>query len=290
MHKSLIILAAGMSSRMKNSEPVKGIDDNDITAANQRSKGLISVGNKNRPLLDYILFNAREAGYQDIYLVTRKENQHFQQLYGENTRENYFHGLKIFYAIQHIPVRRQKPFGTADAVYQTLVQYPKLQNEAFTVCNSDNLYSLTAFRLLRETNAPNAWIAYDRAALDFPAERISRFAAARSDAQNYLLEMVEKPRTASIESYRDNIGAIRVSMNIFKFSGPLFYPFLENCPVNPERNEKELATAIMDMLRAHPRTMLGLPLAEHVPDLTEKRDILKMREYLEKNITHPDWS
>ena len=39
-------------------------------------------------------------------------------------------------------------------------------------------------------------------------------------------------------------------MNIFKFSGEIF-KFLENCPLNPIRKEKELPTAIMNMINQY---------------------------------------
>ena len=42
-----------------------------------------------------------------------------------------------------------------------------------------------------------------------------------------------------LEFEDNNEEKIRVSMNIFKFSGEIF-KFLENCPLNPIRKEKEL--------------------------------------------------
>ncbi len=289
MHETLVVLAAGMSSRMKKSQSVDGLDATAVAQANNVSKGLITVGKGGRPLLDYILFNARSAGYRHVVLLTGKENTAFKKLYGDLPRGNDFRGLRVDYAVQHIPEGRSKPFGTADAVRQAVAQTERLQSEAFTVCNCDNLYSEAAFRLLRESSAANAWIAYDRDALDFPAERIARFGVARSDENGYLLEMIEKPSAEDMEKCRDSSGALRVSMNIFKFDGAMFFPFLENCPVSPERDEKELATAITNMIREIPGSMLGIPLAEHVPDLTEKRDITRMRQYLGDLYGQLDW-
>lgn len=289
MHESLVVLAAGMSSRMKKSQSVDGLDAAVVAQANKVSKGLITVGDGGRPLLDYILYNARSAGYQHIVLLTGKDNSAFKELYGDLSRGNSFRGLQIDYAVQHIPTGRSKPYGTADAVQQAVAQVDLLQNNAFTVCNCDNLYSETAFRLLRETPAANAWIAYDREALDFPAERIARFGVARSDEDGYLLEMIEKPSSETMKKCRDHSGALRVSMNIFKFDGAMFFPFLKNCPVTPERDEKELATAITNMIREVPKSMLGIPLAEHVPDLTEKRDIARMRQYLGELFGQLNW-
>ena len=66
-------------------------------------------------------------------------------------------------------------------------------------------------------------------------------------------------------------------MNIFKFSGEIF-KFLENCPLNPIRKEKELPTAIMNMINESSSYMKGIPIAEHVPDLTSKSDISEINK------------
>jgi glucose-1-phosphate adenylyltransferase len=220
MHETLVILAAGKSSRMKASA-VDNISAIDIKQAKTHSKGLISVGSSDRPLLDYILFNAWKAGHRKIILVTGEDNEQFKRFFGRQQRGNRFHRLTISYAIQPVPEGRDKPFGTADAVFRALDQYPELQKSAFTVCNSDNLYSWKAFSLLRETDTPNAWINYDRDSLQFPAERIARFALTVVDEKNYLLNVVEKPLPTELDKFRDRSGKLRVSMNIFKFSGEM---------------------------------------------------------------------
>jgi glucose-1-phosphate adenylyltransferase len=289
MHETLIILAAGKSSRMKKSTAEGIISKNDIAQANTHSKGLISVGSGGRPLLDFILFNAWKAGHRQIILLTGEESEQFKMLYGAQRSGNRFHQLAVSYAIQPIPEGRNKPPGTADAVFRALEQYPDLQKSAFTVCNSDNLYSVKAFTLLRETDAPNAWINYDRNSLQFSAERIARFALTVVDEENYLTKVVEKPPETELDKFRDHSGKLRVSMNVFKFSGEMFYPFLRDCPLHPERQEKELATALMNMVRKFPKSVKGIPLSEHVPDLTEKKDIAAMRGYLREQYGELDW-
>ena len=55
MHTNLVILAGGASSRMKKENSNPDINKEEVTQANERSKGLIGVGPDNRPLLDYLL-------------------------------------------------------------------------------------------------------------------------------------------------------------------------------------------------------------------------------------------
>jgi NDP-sugar pyrophosphorylase family protein len=283
MDDNLIILAAGASSRMKQQINTNiSLSNEELQQANKRSKALISIDVSGRPILDYVLYNAKKAGYKNIYIVTQKENELFKSLYQDNDR---FRGMTIRFAIQYIPNNREKPLGTADALCQTLEQYSDLKKCSFTVCNSDNLYSVKAFQLLRENKtAPNALISYDRDALQFSEERISRFALMLFDKGGHLNDIIEKPSLDQLHNFKDSDGKLRVSMNIFKFDGNMFFNYLKNCPVTPNRNEKELPTALLNMVREHPMSTIGIPLSEHVPDLTSKEDILILKEYI-KNIS-----
>jgi glucose-1-phosphate adenylyltransferase len=287
MTKNLIILAGGASSRMKNSEGSQ-LSKEAVQQANNRSKALILVND--RPMLDYVLYNAQKAGLEQIYIVISPKGDLFKSYYGELTQGNAFHGLTISYATQHIPEDRIKPLGTADAVYQTLTQYPELQDQEFIVCNCDNLYSSNAFKALRETSAANAFINYDREALQYPMERIARFALTKVNSQNYLEDIIEKPDKEQTETYRAEDGTFRVSMNIFKFNGSPFFPFLKNCPLHPVRKEKELPTALLNMIQGSEQSLLAIPFSEHVPDLTSKDDIFAMNAYLTTHFTKLDWN
>ena len=282
-NNNLIILAGGMSSRMKKPSTSKNVNEEDIKQANNRSKSLISVGNEGRPLMDYLLYNAKKAGYKNIYIVINKEGQLFKEFYGLKKEDNLFNGLHISFPIQHIPEDRIKPFGTADAVLQALNQFPKLKKEQFTICNSDNLYSENSLRAIRENNNKNVFIAYDRDALKFPISKIYSFAIANLDSNNYLKSIIEKPTEEEAKEYKDEKGKIRVSMNIFKLDGKIAYPLLRDCPIHPIRNEKELPTVVLNIANTSENNVFGIPLSEHVPDLTAKDDIILIKEYLKKH-------
>ncbi|HEU4790887.1 MAG TPA: sugar phosphate nucleotidyltransferase [Flavobacterium sp.] len=289
MHNNLIILAGGASSRMKKQSSLENLNEEEIQQANERSKGLIGVGPNGRPLLDYLLLNAKKAGYKNIYIIIGEQGELFKEFYGSKNENNDFHGLNISFAVQYVPENRIKPFGTADALFQAVEQYSELNTQLYSVCNSDNLYSTKALLALRETNSPNAFISYDRDAMEFPSERISRFAIAKLGVDNQLLDILEKPSADSIEDYKDSEGKLRVSMNAFKFDGALLYPYLKNCPVHPERDEKELPTALLNAIKDHPNMTVGIPFSEHVPDLTAKEDILEVKEYLKKHYPEINW-
>ena len=96
-----------------------------------------------------------------------------------------------------------------------------------------------------------------------------------------LVNFIEKPTQEQVKQNLDEHGKIRVSMNIFKFNGSQTYEFIKNCPVNPLRNEKELPSAIVNMINHDSFYMKGIPIAEHVPDLTSKSDIQIIQKLIE---------
>ena len=288
MTTTLVILAGGASSRMKRSlaSNTNSLTKEEVEQANKMSKGLIALGKNKLPLLDYVLFNAKQAGFTKIVFLTGPDNAAFLEHYGQ--KGNY-HGLETYFAVQHIPGDREKPLGTADALLQTIDQQSWLKTSKFVVCNSDNLYSVKAFSLLAQSQAPNAFISYDRDRLLFSQERINRFALVKVDDQQWLVDIIEKPNPELVESYADANGKFRVSMNIFMFSGAVIYPYLQRCELHPERLEKELPTALLNMVREQPYSVVGLPLAEHVPDLTSKEDISILKAHLESHFPAPLW-
>lgn len=95
MHDSLVILAGGASSRMKKEAVTNNLSPEEIAQANERSKGLIGVGASGRPLLDYLLWNAKKAGYKNIYIIIGEQGELFKEFYGSKMKDNDFHGLNI---------------------------------------------------------------------------------------------------------------------------------------------------------------------------------------------------
>jgi len=276
MIQSLLIMAAGASSRMKASV-AKDIGTAATEQANNRTKGLIEIGENGKPLLYYLLRNAQEAGYKTIYLITAADASFFRSTMRSLPNLDQLH---FVFVIQHIPQGRTKPLGTADAVFQALEQFPVLQKNRFSVCNSDNLYSVNAFRRLSSIEQGSGLIAYDSKSLNFTKEKIAGFALLVFDSDFYLENIVEKPAAADLNKAIDEHGSVYISMNAFTFDGNILYSFLSDCPIHLDRDEKELPTALLHMIQEHPRSVKGIPMQEHVPDLTTKKDLLLLAHYL----------
>ena len=266
-------MAGGASSRMKRSLENASVSDSVLNAAKNLHKSLIPLGESGNPLLYYLFKNALAAGITDIYLITSKDTSGFTDFLKTYKDEPGFNTLNVNFAIQHIPPNREKPLGTADALQQCLEQYPILHKNRFTVCNGDNLYSTTVIKLLKaERKAPHAIIAYSGKGLGYSDDKLAKFAVLAIE-NNYLTNIFEKPGLEQLQSYKDEKGELRISMNIFNFSGADCYPFLVNCPINPVRDEKELPEAVRNMSKVNSNAVYCYPKSEKLPDLTTITDV-----------------
>jgi NDP-sugar pyrophosphorylase family protein len=285
MDPLIVVLAAGASSRMKHSKAT-GFEERLLLEAQIKPKSMIALGQNERPMMDYLLYNIRTAGYEEVTIVVAENDEHIRTYYGDASNQDRSFGLNISYALQKIPQGRPKPLGTADALMQAMNVRRDWRGKKFTVCNSDNIYSQRALGLLRETHHPCALIDYDREALQFMDERIEQFAVIHKDVEGYLVDIVEKPTTEQIQSATDSSGRVGISMNIFRFSYDLILPLLERLPLHPVRQEKEIPQAVKLLVQQNPRAVGTIPLSEYVPDLTTKSDIPLVREYLKREFPY----
>ncbi|MFH1612485.1 MAG: sugar phosphate nucleotidyltransferase [bacterium] len=318
MSRKIIVLAGGISSRMKkSSSEISSLDSSLIKDANEKTKAMIGLGDGKRPFLDYLLYEIKKAEYDEVIIVIGEKDFSIKNYYGEKLKNNNFYGLNISYAIQYIPKERIKPLGTADAVYQALIQFPEFKKSVFAIVNSDNLYSAKALKTLYEDSCENVMLDYDRDSLLFPKERIERFAVTVKK-NDYLVDIIEKPTSKQIEFAKDKNEKIGVSMNAWKNHYDALMPYLETVQKHPERDEKELPTAEINMvyntnLRIFTRDFIERKISflrkfnnfliqeknlktikcifwkEHVPDLTSKEDILPAQNYIKENFSVPQW-
>ena len=270
----LIIMAGGDSSRMKRSIETSELTPETKKIASSAHKSLIPLGSKQKPLLFHLIQNAVNAGFKEVYLITSPKNEAFKEYVGSAAKNNLFAGALVHYALQYLPQGRNKPLGTADAVQQAMEQYPELKNEFITICNADNLYSVHAFALLlAPRDTPHALISYNRSSLNFSTTRISSFAIMDMSEEGYLQNIIEKPDPETLKNHEHTSDHIGVSMNIFSFKGALLFPYLKNCSLHPERNEKELPEAVRMMIADPNNKIRCFKVSEHILDLTSAEDL-----------------
>jgi hypothetical protein len=125
METTLVIMAAGIGSRYGG---VKQAD---------------SFGPSGEWLMDYAIYDAQRAGFNDVVIITRKDlledmQAHTQKIWGSK--------IPIYFAIQEPPPdanpERTKPWGTGQAILatRTLVKNP------FAVINADDFYGKEAYQ------------------------------------------------------------------------------------------------------------------------------------------------
>tara|TARA_Y100000590_G_scaffold404357_2_gene491804 strand:+ start:1807 stop:2652 length:846 start_codon:yes stop_codon:yes gene_type:complete len=277
MNSNLMIMAAGVSSRMKRSAEIDGSSHAAIEALS-KPKMMLNVGG--RPFLDYLLFNARDAGYSDILFIVSDRDDTIRNYYTENAGDEQFTSLTFSFAEQTIPKGHSKPLGTADAALSGLEFRPDWAGQKFTVCNSDNLYSVGALSDLKRDDHLSALIDYDRDALGVEPERVNAFAVIWKNGDGFLADIVEKPDAQQVEKATDGDGRVGVSMNVFRLDYNTILPLLKETPLHPEREEKELTETVRMLVKRVPSGMYAIPLSEPVPDLTTIGDIGQVGSFI----------
>lgn len=283
MTTRLLILAGGASTRMKKETQVpRSLDASLLEQANTRTKGMIGVGKGGKSLIDYLLFNAHRAGFTDVLLLLHPCDTVTQAYYVQKMKNGRLWNMTLNFTRQTFPVSQQKPAGTADAVYQALVQHPSWQQQRFVVCTSDKLYSVKALKLLSQSEYPNALISYDCKALEYPEARIKEFALIKADPEGFVEKIIEKPtdeqaNTLLESQCRQGMG---ISMNLFLMDGGTMFPILKATPFHRHRNEKELPTSVRLYGKLYGQGFFTIPVAEHVPALTSKTDLPVVQEYI----------
>ena len=128
----LVIMAAGMGSRYGGLKQIDPVDD----------KGHI--------IMDFSIYDARRAGFEEVIFIIKKENE---QLFREAIGDRISKTMKVHYVFQEIqdlpdgfkvPEGRMKPWGTGHAVLSArdVIHGP------FAVINADDYYGPEAFRLI----------------------------------------------------------------------------------------------------------------------------------------------
>ena len=260
MEPNLVILAGGISSRMRKAGPAD-LEPGLTKDADVKSKAMIGLGASGRPFLEYLLFSAWKGGHRDVVIVVSERDDSIRSYYADPEHTARLAGLRITFAIQPIPSGRTKPLGTADALMHGLHARRDWRGQHVTVCNSDNLYSPRAFRAMLEEPSGCAMADYDRDALKFPRSRVEQFAVVVKDDKGAVLDIIEKPGAEDVKRAMDRNGRVGVSMNLWRFPYDRILPCLEEVPLHPVRQEKELPAAVLMMLKWWPGSLVTMAAA-----------------------------
>lgn len=128
----LVVMAAGMGSRFGGLKQIEPIDED------------------NNFILDYSIYDAVRAGFDRVVLIIKEENyEYFNATIGKRLSKI----VPIKYVFQSldnvpkgfkVPANRQKPWGTAHALYCC----KDVLADRFAVINADDFYGYESFELL----------------------------------------------------------------------------------------------------------------------------------------------
>jgi glucose-1-phosphate thymidylyltransferase len=273
-----VVLARGLGTRMRESDPAARLSEGQRRAADAGSKAMIPV--HGRPFLDYVLSALADAGISNVALVVAPAHEEIRDHYAVNPPARIALGFIV----------QPEPLGTADAV---LAAERWTGGQPFLAMNADNLYPVPALRALASLAEPGL-PAFDREDLvrsgNIPPERVLAFAVVEVDEEGYLSAIVEKPADLPPEggSYpipnqsllasappEDHVASafrrkeLSVSMNCWRFDARIF----DACRDVPRsaRGEFELPEAVALATRRGVR-FRALPARGPVLDLSRRAD------------------
>ncbi len=279
----LVALAAGMGSRyggLKQMDP---------------------VGGHGQSIIDYSIYDARRAGFEDVIFVIKHEiEEDFKRLVGSRIEK----GIRVSYAYQEltdlpegfsVPEGRKKPWGTTHAVLAAR----ELIDGPFAVINCDDYYGPQAFRTIYDylsTHADEpdcyryAMVGYELGKTVTEHGSVAR-GVCREDGDHFLEEVVEHTCIEKTDTgARSTADGGRtwlplpnetvVSMNLWGFQKSFvaeawtqFSDFLANTvPEDPTKKEFYLPLVVSRLLRERRATVQVLRSSDKWYGVTYKED------------------
>jgi len=256
-----VILARGLGTRMRKSDPSAALTAEEAAAADTGVKAMIPIG---RPFLDYVLSALADAGLRRACLVIGPEHRQVRDYYERLDSRR----IEVSFAVQ------AEPKGTADAV---AAAETFAAGDDVLAINSDNYYPVEAFGALRALAGPGL-AAFTRAGLcrgNIAPERIAKFALVRTDDDGRLVRIVEKPSDAELAAARE---PVCVSMNCWRLGACIF----DACrAIGPSpRGEWELPDAVAYCLRERGVTYRAVTVDAPVLDLSQRSDLAAVKAAL----------
>jgi UTP-glucose-1-phosphate uridylyltransferase len=287
MIQTLVVLAAGLSSRFGS------------------NKQLAPVGPNEEVLLDYAVHDAKRAGFDHVTFVIRPE---LARDFQNHVNERFGRQLSVSFAFQDaadlptgfaVPKNRKKPWGTAHAILavRDIVLNP------FVVINADDFYGAAAYSLLYNhledkgtSHTPDyAMIGYTLSDTFSEFGGVSRGICDLTE-HGYLQNLVEVKK---IESTGDRIGGVTVdgepvplngnetvSMNIWGLT-PAVFPILEQQftqfltehAADPDA-EFLISSALNEQIAAGDARLKVLPTRDQWIGMTFQKDSMLVKRQL----------
>ena len=183
----LVIMAAGMGSRFGGLKQMEPMDE------------------ANNFLLDYSIYDAKRAGFDSVVFIIKKDfYEDFKNTIGKRAEKI----IKVEYAFQDLndlpegfkcPADREKPWGTAHAIYAAR----DLIKENFIVVNGDDFYGKETYE-----------VAY-KYLNSLPKDSKGAYAIVAFEAKNTMTENGAVKRGVAFEDEKGNLAKL-IESSIYK--------------------------------------------------------------------------
>lgn len=254
---TLVILAAGMGSRYGGMKQIDG------------------VGNHGEPIIEFSIYDARQAGFENVVLIIKREHEEAFKQALTNKLEG---KINVRFAYQDmcnipegftVPEGRVKPWGTTHA----LLACKGIVDGPFAIINADDFYGRDAYKVIYDflttevKDNQYAMVGYPCINTLTDNGTVTR-GLCQEDENKCLASIVEIQKIAKKDGhavYEDN-GEWKeisdnslVSMNfwgftpaIFKDMEEIFVKFLqEHLEENPLKCEHVIPTAVGTLVKEH---------------------------------------
>ncbi|MBR7094872.1 MAG: NTP transferase domain-containing protein [Clostridia bacterium] len=221
---ALAIMAAGMGSRFGG------------------LKQMAPLGPEGQVIIDYSVYDAVRAGFDQVVLIIKKENEaDFREVAGKRIERL----VDVRYVFQNphdlpggfaLPEGRLKPWGTGHAVLSAR----RVIDTPFAVINADDYYGAESYRLIHEclvSDAPECMVGFELGKTLTESGTVSRGVCTIRDG--YLESVVE--HTALDKNSGLPLDTV-VSMNLWGFSPAIMETL--------ERGFAEFLTAMPDPMKS----------------------------------------
>lgn len=252
---TLVILAAGMGSRYGGMKQIDG------------------VGSHGEPIIEFSIFDAKEAGFEKVVLIIRREHE---EVFRKALTDKIAPHMDVRFAYQdmnnlpegiEVPEGREKPWGTTHA----LLACKGVVDGPFAIINADDFYGKDAYKVIYNflvndvKDGQYAMVGYPCINTLTENGTVTR-GVCEKDENGCLTAITEIQKIAMQDGkavYEDNgewkplSNDTLVSMNFWGFTPqifadcePLFASFIKDAiKVNPMKCEHVIPTAIGELVK-----------------------------------------
>ncbi len=199
-----------------------------------RCKPAISFGGRYR-LIDVPISNSVNSGCHKIFIITQFLSSSLHQHIFNTYRHDIFSsGFLELLPAEEKPSQKEWFQGTADAVRQNLDYFIETPVDYFLILSGDQLYSMDFQALIRFAKVTDADVVV--ASLPISIQDAKRMGVMKIDANNRIVEFVEKPQEEAIlQKMRQPVDGLTTpekpflaSMGIYVYKREALIEFLEN--------------------------------------------------------------